>query len=97
MMYEVIISKRAREMLLRHTLFLSYVSLPAAKILRQEFNIVINKLRENPMQFQVEEDLNLPKGKYRRAVFAKRNRIVYSIRETSVYVDSIVDCRSLES
>ena len=38
MMYEVIISKRAREMLLRHTLFLSYVSLPAAKILRQEFN-----------------------------------------------------------
>ena len=58
---------------------------------------MINKLRENPMQFQVEEDLNLPKGKYRRAVFARRNRIVYSIRDTSVYVDSIVDCRSLES
>ncbi|MBJ2355214.1 type II toxin-antitoxin system RelE/ParE family toxin [Sphaerochaeta sp. S2] len=91
--YEVIVSRKADEMLVSHVRFLAQVSIPAAKVLRNEFCSVLVALKDNPFQFQLEEDLGLPSGKYRRVVFAKRYKAVFSVFENSVFIDAIIDCR----
>lgn len=93
MKYDVIVSRKADEMLVSHARFLAQVRIPAAKVLRQEFYSVLVRLKDNPFQFQLEEDLGLPGGKYRRVVFAKRYKAVFSVFENSVFVDAIIDCK----
>ena len=93
MRHKVIVSRKATEMLINHIRFLSFVSVPASKALRDEFSSVLDKLKENPLQFQIEEDLNLPKNKDRRAICAKRYKAVYCIEEKTVYIAAIIDCR----
>ena len=41
----------------------------------------------------MEEDLGLPSGKYRRVVFAKRYKAVFSMFENRVFIDAIIYCR----
>ena len=93
MKYEVIVSRRAEETLLLHVRFLSNMSIRAAKILRDAFKDAIAKLSSNPFQFQEELDLNLPKGKYRRAILLRRYKVVFFVKGNKVFVDAVVDCR----
>ncbi|MDD3930034.1 MAG: hypothetical protein PHY87_09570 [Sphaerochaeta sp.] len=93
MKYDVIVSRKADEMLVSHARFLAQVRIPAAKVLRQEFYSVLVRLKDNPFQFQLEEDLGLPGGKYRQVVFAKRYKAVFSVYENSVFIDAIIDSR----
>lgn len=96
MKYNVFISKKAKDMLLLHLRFLSQVSISAAKILTKEFSEILDKLASNPFQFQEEVDLNLPRGKYRRAVFLRRYKVVFTVSEHDIYVDAIIDCRHVQ-
>ncbi len=93
MKYEVIVSRRAEETLLLHVRFLSNVSIRAAKILRDAFKETIGKLSSNPFQSQEELDLNLPKGKYRRAILLRRYKVVFFVKGNNVFIDAVVDCR----
>lgn len=90
--YKIIFAKRVDQMLLRHVEFLSRVSVPAAKQLYREFEKIIRRLEDNPYQFSPEEDQNLPVG-YRKAIFAKRYKAVFLVKESVVYLDAVVDCR----
>ncbi len=92
-MYKIILAKRADQMLLRHTEFLSRVSLSATRKFYQEFEVVLQSIEDNPHQFPVEDDMNLPDGKYRKALFAQRYKAVFSVEEKTVYLDAVIDCR----
>ena len=91
--YKVILASRVDSMLLRHISFLARVSRPAAKRLRDEFGDIVSRLGENPFQFPVETDLNLPDGMYRGAAFAKRYKAIFTVEEKTVYIDAVIDCR----
>ena len=91
--YKVIVSRRSDEMLLRHTEFLSRVSIPAARKFLIAFEELICNLEDNPFLYQTDNDPNLPSGKYRRAMFLTRYKMLYCIEEETVYVDAVVDCR----
>lgn len=91
--YQIIFAKRVDQMLLRHTEFLSRVSVPAAEAFYEEFRDILHRLGENPLQFPMEEDLNLPDGQYRKALFAKRYKAVFVVEGNTVYLDAVVDCR----
>lgn len=91
--YTVIVAGRADKMLLRHTEFLARVSIPAAKLLLKAFDELICNLEENPYLYQIDDDLNLPQGKYRRAIFLERYKALYCIEEDKVYLDAVVGCR----
>lgn len=75
MKYKVIMSRRADEMLVSHVRILAQVSIPAAKMLRNEVACVLKSLEADPYLYQWEVDVNLPAGKYRRVVFAKRYKV----------------------
>ena len=83
--------------MLLHVRFLSNVCIRAAKILRDAFKDTIGKLSSNPFQFQEELDLNLPKGKYRRAILLRRYKVVFFVKGNKVFVDAVVDCRQESS
>lgn len=69
--YTVIVSRRADEILIRHALFGAQVRVSAAKRMASEFAKVLDMLEENPFQFPVETDYDLPGGVYRKALFSK--------------------------
>jgi hypothetical protein len=54
-------------------------------------SFVFVTLQDNLVQFLQEEDIGVPKGKYRRVVFAKWYKAVFCIFENKVFVDAIMD------
>lgn len=91
--YKVIVSRRADEMLIQHAKFLARVSVPAAKRMVLEFELILDSLENNPYQYPVDDDCNLPKGMYRKALFCKWYKALFSESDTKVFLDAVVDCR----
>lgn len=91
--YTVVVSKRADEMLIRHARFLAQVRVSAARRMTAEFEKVLDTLEENPFQFPVETDYNLPDGAYQKALFSKWYKVIFSVSDDTVYLDAVLDCR----
>jgi len=91
--YEIVFSSRVDKMLMEHISFLARVSLPAARRLRNEFEETLKHMAENPYMFPVDTDLNLPENMYRKALFAKRYKALFTVEGQTVYLDAVVDCR----
>ena len=90
--YEVIVSRRAEQMLASHVLFLTRVSFKAARRLRGEYAKTISELEDNPYQFPTAEAVGLS-DEYRMALFGKRYQAVFCIEGNTVYLDAVLDCR----
>lgn len=90
--FKVIFDPALDRMLLQHTEFISRVSVPAAERFLDEFEAVIQRLSENPYQFPNCDDPNLA-NTYRKAVFAKWYKMIFSVEGNTVYIDAVVDGR----
>lgn len=90
--FKVIFDPALDQMLLQYTEFISRVSVPAAERFLDEFEAVIQRLSENPYQFPSCDDPNLA-DTYRKAVFAKWYKMIFSVEDNAVYVDAVVDGR----
>ena len=91
--YTVIVSRRADQMLVTHARFLAQVSSQAARRMTEEFSNVLDDLERNPFQFPTEEDYNLPCDLYRKALFARWYKALFSVNGKEVYLDAVLDCR----
>lgn len=91
--YTVIVSRRADEMLIRHARFLAQVRVSAAKRMAAEFSEILDTLEENPFLFPRETDYDLPGETYRKALFSKWYKAIFSVSEDTVYLDAVLDCR----
>lgn len=91
--HTVIVSRRADEMLIRHAKFLTQVRISAAKRMTAEFADVLDRLEQNPFQFPQETDYDLPCGAYRKALFSKWYKVIFSVAENTAYLDAVLDCR----
>ena len=65
----------------------------AAKRMTAEFAKVLDTLEQNPFQFPAETDYNLPDGAYRKALFSKWYKVIFSVSGDTVYLDAVLDCR----
>lgn len=77
---------------LPHTEFISRVSIPAAERFVEDFETIICRLSENPYQFPSCDDPNLA-DTYRKAIFAKWYKMIFSVEDDTVYIDAVVDGR----
>jgi hypothetical protein len=94
--YKVLIASRADNMLLLHVEFLAQVSPKAARMLVLGFKKVKDRLADNPFQFPLADELDLPgivPDKYRKCLFSGRFKAIFLIEGRDVYVDAIIDCR----
>ena len=91
--YSVIITPAAANMLQQHALFLAQVSPAAAEALIQEFEKIAASLSFMPQRYALLTDTNITPGKYRRVGLGKWLLLIYQIKGSYVYIDSVLDCR----
>ncbi len=91
--YKIVFGRRIDRMVQQHVAFLSRVSIPAAKQFRKEFGEILSRIEENPFQFSASIDEAIAEAKYREAAFAKRYKAIFSVDESTVFLDAVLDCR----
>jgi plasmid stabilization system protein ParE len=91
--YKVVVSDRARQMLDGNIRFLAQVSPVAAHKAKNELSGAIRSLCEVPERFPFLDSEFIPRNKYHRMFVEKWYLILYQIKDQTVFVDYIVDCR----
>lgn len=93
MQYKVIISERAKEMLGMHIRFLAQVNKTAANKLKNRLIDEIRALQEMPQRYPLFNENYIPANKYHKLYGENWFLVLYQIKDDTVYVDWIVDCR----
>lgn len=91
--YKVIISNRSRQMLVDHVRFLSQKSPSLARKVKNELINAIRSLQQMPERYPFLEADFIPSNKYHKMFVTKWYLILYQIKDRTVYVDYIIDCR----
>ncbi|MHB1255730.1 MAG: type II toxin-antitoxin system RelE/ParE family toxin [Dethiobacteraceae bacterium] len=91
--YKVIISDRALQMLAGHVRFLAQKSPTAARRTKNELMDAIRSLSTMSERFPFLNAEFIPLNKYHKMFVDKWYLIMYQIKDQTVYVDYIVDCR----
>jgi len=91
--YKVIVSDRARQMLAGHVRFLAQKSPTAARKVKNDLMDAIHSLHLMPERFPFLNTEFIPLNKYHKMFVEKRYLILYQIKDQTVYVDYILDCR----
>jgi plasmid stabilization system protein ParE len=90
---KVIVSDRARQMLAGHVRFLAQKSPTAARKIKNDLLDAIRSLQQMPQRFPFLESEFIPPNKYHKMFVEKWYLILYQVKDQTVYVDYIVDCR----
>ena len=91
--YKIIISPEATDMLKEHIAFIANVDKKAAINTK---NLVVNSikdLKELPNRYPFFEEEYIPKNKYHKMFVEKWFLILYQIKDDTIFVDYILDCR----
>lgn len=91
--YKVIVSREAADMLRQYVLFLANVDKSAAHKTREKLIDAFYSLQEMPSRFPFFNDPDLPKNKYHKMYVEKWYLVLYQIKDNTVYIDHILDCR----
>lgn len=91
--YTVIVSERAKQMLGTHIRFLARIDKKAARDIKEQLITAMSSLEEMPQRFGFFEEPYIPHNKYHKMFVPKWYLILYQIRDDTVYVDYILDCR----
>ncbi len=91
--YHVIVSERAEEMLVKHARFLAQVNTQTADKLTLDIIEAAKSLQKFPERGSRLNDPILPADKYRKMLIDKRYLLIYQIKDDTVYIDYVVDCR----
>ena len=93
--YTVRFHPRLSRQLEEHAAFIANVSKTAALRFLSEFEAVTKQLADNPYLYPLYDDPNLPPDTYRKALFGKWYKVVFCIEDHTVYVDAVVDGRTM--
>ena len=93
MKYKVIISERAKEMLGVHLRFLAQSSKTAAQKLKSRLIAEIRSLADMPHRYPFLNEEYMPPNKYHKLYVEDWYLVLYQVKDNTVFVDWIVDCR----
>ena len=93
MQYDVIVSDLAWDMLSTHVRFLAQVSTDAARKTQKKLIDAMKSLDKMPERYGFLDADYIPPGKYHKLYVENWYLILYQIRDRTVYVDYILDCR----
>ncbi len=91
--YNIIVSERTQQMLAGHIRFLAQKSPDAARRVKTDLLNSILSLSQMPERFPFLNNDFITPNKYHKMIVAKRYLVLYQIKEQTVYVDYVVDCR----
>ena len=93
MKYRVIVSDAATKELASHLAFLARVSKPAAEETKKRIVDALRSLEQMPNRFPFFDEDYIPKNKYHKMFVENWYLVLYQIRDDTVYVEYILDCR----
>ena len=91
--YKVIVADRAKVMLGSNVKFAAKVSPSAAHDTKIRILAAIRSLSKIPERFPFFDEEYIPRGKYHKMFVENWYLVLYQIKDQTVYVDYIVDCR----
>lgn len=91
--YNVIVSDKAKQMLGIHIRFIAKVNKNAAVTKKKELLAAMHSLNHMPQRFPFFEEPCIPPNKYHKMLVEKWYLVLYQIKDDTVYVDYILDCR----
>lgn len=91
--YKVIISDKAKRMLGTHIRFMAQVNKEADVAKKKELLSEMRSLEHMPQRFPFFEESYIPPNKYHKMFVEKCYLVLYQIKDDTVYVDYILDCR----
>ena len=93
MQYKIIISAKAKEMLGMHIRFLAQINKTAATKLKNRLIEEIRSLWDFPQRYPFFNENYTPVNKYHKLYVENWYLVLYQIKDETVYVDWIIDCR----
>lgn len=91
--YKFIISDAARRMLGEHIRFLKQVNPKTAAAKKEQIMKAMQSLTFQPERFPYFNVPEIPANLYRKMFIEKWYIVLYQIKDDTVYVDYILDCR----
>ena len=91
--YRVIVADRAKIMMGAHIKFLAQVEPTSAQEMKMRLLKAIRSLSKLPERFPFLDEDFVPRGKYRKMFVNNWYLILFQIKEKTVFMDFIVDCR----
>lgn len=91
--YKVIVSDRAKEMLAEHMRFLAQADKKAAVKRKKDIISAIRSLDHTPNRYPFFNEPYIPHNKYHKMFVQNWYIVLYQIKDDTVFVDFIVDCR----
>ena len=91
--YKIIISSEATDMLKEHIAFIANVDKKAAINIKNQIVKAIKDLNNMPNRFPFFNELYIPQNKYHKMFIEKWYLVLYQIKDNTVYIDYILDCR----
>ena len=91
--YKVIVADRAKTMLGAHMKFLAQASPAAARNTKSRMLAAIRSLSDMPARCPFLDVEYVPRGNYHKLFVENWYLILFQIKDQTVYVDYIVDCR----
>ena len=91
--YKVIVSDKAKRMLGTHLRFIAQVNKKAADAKKKEFMAAMRSLEYMPQRFPFFDGAYIPPNKYHKMYVPKWYLVLYQVKDDTVYVDFVLDCR----
>jgi len=91
--YKVIVSDRAKRMLGTHIRFMAQVNKEAAAAKKKKIIAAMGSLSLMPQRFPFFDGLYITPNKYHKMFIEKWYLVLYQIKDDTVYVEYILDCR----
>ena len=91
--YKVIVSDRAKHMLGIHIRFMAQVNKDAAIAKKKELMAAMRSLAHMPQRFPFFEEPYISSNKYHKMFVEKWYLVLYQVKDDTVYVEYILDCR----
>ncbi|HHV13649.1 MAG TPA: type II toxin-antitoxin system RelE/ParE family toxin [Clostridiales bacterium] len=91
--YKIIVSDRAKQMLGMHIRFMAQVNKETAEKKKKQIIDALRSLSSMPQRFPFFEEMYIPPNKYHKMFIEKWYLVLYQIKDDTVEVDYILDCR----
>lgn len=91
--YKVIVSDRAKQMLGTHMRFMAQVNKEAAVKKHKEIITAMRSLFQMPQRFPFFDEMYIKPNKYHKMFIEKWYLVIYQIKDDTVYIEYIIDCR----
>lgn len=93
MKYKIIVSDTAKTQLASHISFISNVNKTAAKETKTRIIEAFRSLEDFPERYPFFNEDFIPKNKYHKMFVKKWYLVLYQIKDNTVYIDYVGDCR----